>query len=903
MAWRVPRSLRTFCREILPLLHAETQGQRLLKTVDRIVETDRWNSFDRFHETTKTLVSLYEAAGAGVEVHSLPTGGRPGSGRWVIHEATDVGGATLAVVEPVREQVLDYQQNPWHVIQWSGATPEQGLRCRLEIVDSEEALGRIAAGGLAGKMVLTGLDPRPLLPQLLEKGAAGVITDRPVPNFPDALAWTKFGWGGLPPSCAGTPIVGLVLSQDEGRRLRELVQEHGPLTVEAQVDIRRYAGTHDVVSGLIRGAADPQDEVWVLAHSAEPGAHDNASGVALCVEVARVLESLIAAGRLARPRRSIRLLSAYECYGFFQYLEEVRRLQPPLAGVVVDTVGAKPEVCHGRLEWHATVPMSAGFVDRLGLAILQATLALGEPLYELSLEPFMSTSDTLIGDPKYGFPAPWLTTHHQRPGQGFDAYHSSADTLELLSPEGLALCTAAMAGYLYYLADAGTREALELMQAETRWTLAQMAESPEATPSRLRYLEDQHRTSVERLQRWLWGGDRDRIFKRITFYQAKVQAEMAERTGSATAAEPSTSTPPGSARSGVFVRKIARLPRRTALLTPDWEYNAPPELASRVRATAPGAGCPPQGGRMSPWALFWANGDRNLFQIALLLAEEYGREVKPEQVNDFFEAHAELGYVQLIEWNDIIFSARLEADLRALGLTPGMDVMVHSSLSRIGHVIGGANTVVEALLAVIGPGGTLLMPSFNHRSASVFNPLATPTTNGAIPDAMWRRPEAVRSLHPTHAVAAIGPKAEEYCRGHLEAGIWAADSPIGRLIHGGGYLLSLGVTHEASTAYHVAEISVPCSCIDQFGSTDRVVMPDGSVQEVRGLAWRSASCPVPPRRLDETLDERGLQRHGQVGHAAATLVRALDLWHVRREHLMPVCPTCTILPERRARGS
>ena len=43
------------------------------------------------------------------------------------------------------------------------------------------------------------------------------------------------------------------------------------MTMRVRVDIRRYVGTHDVVSGIIRGAADPQDELWVLAHSAEPG--------------------------------------------------------------------------------------------------------------------------------------------------------------------------------------------------------------------------------------------------------------------------------------------------------------------------------------------------------------------------------------------------------------------------------------------------------------------------------------------------------------------------------------------------------------------------------------------------------------------------------------------------------
>ena len=255
--------------------------------------------------------------------------------------------------------------------------------------------------------------------------------------------------------------------------------------------------------------------------------------------------------------------------------------------------------------------------------------------------------------------------------------------------------------------------------------------------------------------------------------------------------------------------------------------------------------------------------------------------------------------MELIETDGMVSREQLISDLNALGLERGMDVMVHSSLSKVGHVIGGANAVVNALLAVIGKKGTLMMPSFNHGAALVFNSTTTPTTNGAIPDAMWRRPDAVRSLHPTHAVAAIGPKAEAFCRDHLGIGIWEQDSPIGRLIHGGGYILSLGVTHDATTAYHVAENSVPCGCIDPFGSNDSIVGPDGKVRRVRGLAFRSAACPVPPSMLDETLDQGKLQRHGTIGRARATLVKAIDLWNVRREHLKDVCPTCTIKPKSR----
>ena len=42
MAWRAPRSLTTFCRDILPLLQEYAQGERLLQTVGQVVATDRW---------------------------------------------------------------------------------------------------------------------------------------------------------------------------------------------------------------------------------------------------------------------------------------------------------------------------------------------------------------------------------------------------------------------------------------------------------------------------------------------------------------------------------------------------------------------------------------------------------------------------------------------------------------------------------------------------------------------------------------------------------------------------------------------------------------------------------------------------------------------------------------------
>ncbi len=866
-----PDSVINFCKAVLPLLHASTDGNRVMEDVRAVVATDRWNSFDRFRETTEYLVRRFEESGAQAEVHTMRTGGSIGSGRWIIHRAADVRSATMDVIHPVKKRILDYNENPWHVIQWSGATPPGGMESELAVVDSREALSRVSRGGLSGKVVLTRMDPRGMLRSFAEAGAAAVVTDHPVPNLPNATAWTKFGWGGVPIQDAAVQMVGLVLSENLGKRLRGLLGRHGSLTVRTDVDIRHYAGTHDQVSGVVPGAADPQDEVWALAHSAEPGAIDNASGVALCLEIARVLEQLIAAGKLPRPRRTIRLLNAYECHGFFKYLEDTQRLQTPLAGVVIDSVGSKPSVCGGRIEWHATIPMSAGFVDRLGETILTETLRLRNPGYRLYMEPFQPTSDTLIGDPKYGFPCPWLTTHHHKPGRGFDAYHSSADTPNLLSTRGLASCATAMAGYLYWLADAGTEEIEDVAAVETARTVGRLTRGNPSV-AQAEYEREQHRVILEKLERWMWGGERREILERFAGHEREVR-------------EAGRAASRGKRRRRL--RRVEggdRIPRRTRLLSPIGE-NTPPEIAGRINRKG-----------LSAWALFWADGNRTLHEISQAVACETGNTVRIEHVIEYFEAHSELGYVELIDKTERVTREGLMKDLAALGLARGMDVMVHSSLSSIGHVEGGAETVIESLLAVIGKRGTMMMPSFNHRAAQVYNPMTTPTTNGAIPDAFWRRPDAVRSDHPTHAVAAVGPRAEAYCRDHGKKGLWTPDSPIGQLVHGNGHIVLLGVDHNATTAYHVAELSVPCGCIDPFGNSYRVVSADGNVRRVPGLAFRSALCPVPPGKLNMALDRRGRQRRGKVGKADSIFVPAIEVWKARRDHLRRVCPTCDIKP-------
>jgi hypothetical protein len=424
-------------------------------------------------------------------------------------------------------------------------------------------------------------------------------------------------------------LVGLVLSAREGSRLRRLAGKHGRLDLLTKVDARKYVGTHDVVCGIVRGAELADEEIWVTAHSAEPGALDNASGVALTLEVARLLESLIAAGAIPRPRRTIRLLNAYECYGFFGYLEKVERPHLPLAGLNVDSIGARPSVCQGRVEWHSTIPMSARFVDWVGETVLRAALRRFNPGYKLALEPFRSTADTLIGDPQYGYPCPWITTHQR--GSVRNAYHSSGDTPDLLSAAGMRLCSASMAGYLHYLADVDDGAAAELARSETERILGQLDVGRRRLPAaQVRYLQEAHATSMNQVRRF--GDDGSGVLESFV-REVRRAGGAVKRKATARKRTPADA---------------GRVPHRTATLTPNGD-NTPAAIFRRIGRAG-----------VSPWTLFWADGRRSLADIAQLVSwdecdgsytsgNKGFRQVDVAQVVDFFEAHAELGYVRFDE--------------------------------------------------------------------------------------------------------------------------------------------------------------------------------------------------------------------------------------------------------------
>src|SRR4051812_43450965 len=60
------------------------------------------------------------------------------------------------------------------------------------------------------------------------------------------------------------------------------------------------------------------------------------------------------------------------------------------------------------------------------------------------------------------------------------------------------------------------------------------------------------------------------------------------------------------------------------------------------------------------------------------------------------------------------FRASLAAQLRAAGVRAGGPLLVHSSMSSLGHVPGGPDTVLDALQDAVGDGGTLVLPTLSY---------------------------------------------------------------------------------------------------------------------------------------------------------------------------------------------
>jgi len=150
---------------------------------------------------------------------------------------------------------------------------------------------------------------------------------------------------------------------------------------------------------------------------------------------------------------------------------------------------------------------------------------------------------------------------------------------------------------------------------------------------------------------------------------------------------------------------------------------------------------------------------------------------------------------------------------RDLHLSPGDLVYVHSGIDGL-NLGFPFYRILFLIQEIIGGGGTVVFPTYpNHRISSfewlqqgnVFDVRHTPSYTGILSEFARRQRKAVRSLHPTKSVCAIGPAAQELtATHHLSPYPYDTGSPYYKLIAGGGKIIGLGAsTNYISFAYCV----------------------------------------------------------------------------------------------------
>lgn len=244
----------------------------------------------------------------------------------------------------------------------------------------------------------------------------------------------------------------------------------------------------------------------------------------------------------------------------------------------------------------------------------------------------------------------------------------------------------------------------------------------------------------------------------------------------------------------------------------------------------------------------------------------------------------------------------LRADLGAIGVGPGDALMVHAALRQVGPVVGGANTIIEALRDAVGPSGTLLAytdwqgmddvlrdPAIYNDPAirpeiPPFDPKTSRATrdNGSFPELLRTTPGALRSANPGASCVALGARAEFFVEDHAMDYGYGPDSPLGELVAAEGKVLMLGAPLDTMTLLHHAEhlADIPDKAVKRY---EAPILVDGEV------AWRwfeefNTSDPIVPSLPDDYfalvveafLDTGGGSR-GRVGEANCVLVPAAEI--------------------------
>ena len=225
----------------------------------------------------------------------------------------------------------------------------------------------------------------------------------------------------------------------------------------------------------------------------------------------------------------------------------------------------------------------------------------------------------------------------------------------------------------------------------------------------------------------------------------------------------------------------------------------------------------------------------------------------------------------------------LVEEFQSIGVEPGDALLVHSSYKSFGGIDGGPQIVIDALLDVLGEGGTLIMPAFNFDfcKGEPWDINETPSHMGIITELVRKDPRSLRVFHPIYSFSIIGSQAEFLTKDRYKSS-YEKDSVFGKLCELDGKIMVIGLSYNDSMTFfhHVEELEgVDYRYLKTF--TGLVTDKDGKTYEdsfqmlVRDIEQGVETMVDPMGNLAE---ERGVIKDRKIGQADVKLMKANDIY-------------------------
>ncbi|MFA6929015.1 MAG: AAC(3) family N-acetyltransferase [Lentisphaeria bacterium] len=232
------------------------------------------------------------------------------------------------------------------------------------------------------------------------------------------------------------------------------------------------------------------------------------------------------------------------------------------------------------------------------------------------------------------------------------------------------------------------------------------------------------------------------------------------------------------------------------------------------------------------------------------------------------------------------------------GVVAGDTVLIHGSLSSMGWVQRGAASVFDGVLSAASPGGTVAMPTLWYNGTEErnfpeqFDVRNSPAWNGALAEGMRKDPNSFRSQHFSHAVSALGRRAEELTRDSGVTGLapspwsetaFAAASPWQRLYEWNALYAFIGVDFSVCTMKHYIESRLVSRLLSLLPTEEERLAKRKELTKDcnrKGFWPYLAGAPI-----EELLNEHSLLKKTKLGSATLRVVRTRPLVEVLGQDL------------------